>query len=209
MPVWYALGLSSRWTTPDTQPCQCAAVIWSAARHWLRDGPRSRAKRRTGSARRKAQLLGSKTPMTMSSAPVAVNPDRQRARKTPASRLMPMAVSSAPVRNHLRIGLGRASLVKAGAPYRSGGFQSIRLRRWDRILIAASYTSGRPRAAWSYACTQIVRSPLFGGHAGREPTNPVTVSLAATLGAIRANDLPVLRTSMDSRSSSVRDHELI
>jgi len=127
--------------------------------------------------------------MTMSSAPVTVNPDRQRARKTPASRLMPMAVSSVPVRNHHRIGLGRASLMKAGAPYRSadlpGGFQTIRLRRCDRILITAPYTSGRPREAHGSACTQIVRSPLFGDTPGvrlitprlcREDTSQVRLS---------------------------------
>jgi hypothetical protein len=93
-----------------------------------------------------------------------VNTDRQRARMARAIRVMPITVSSAPVRNHHRIGLGRARLVKAREPCRSagppGGLQTIKLRRCDRILITASYPAGRPTPL-VLGADPIVRSPFF------------------------------------------------
>ena len=81
--------------------------------------------------------------MITSSAPATRKMDPRRARTVRASRVIPMTASSIPVRNHRRIGLGRASRVKAGKPYLSvrppGEVQIIKLRRCDRILITASY----------------------------------------------------------------------
>src|SRR5712691_13007152 len=96
----------------------------------------------TSMPQKKAAMLGSMTPMTVSNVPVSRNADRRRARMIRASRMTSMTVSSAPVRSHQRIRPPRASRVQLRSPDLLAGaaeeLHTTRFRRCDRILMAGS-----------------------------------------------------------------------
>src|SRR5580700_8038174 len=133
------------------------------------------------------------TPTITSGAPITRNTDPLRARMVRARRVIPMTASSAPVRNHHRIRLGRVSRVTAGTPYRSAGppdgLQTIRLRRCDRIFITSLPSHRKTKAA----CVRVPDNTPPSGSRARQ------LAGARVLAGLRSRDDPLRVRARPSR----------